>query len=79
MRREREKEREREALRIARHNELVALTALANIEADKRPVNAAKLALAAWPRDEDDTMTPKLAETLDALGRIVPNSANDAC
>ena len=57
----------------------VAFTALANIEADKRPVNAAKFALAAWPRDENDTMTPKLAETLDALAGIVPNFANDAC
>ena len=67
------REKEQRAFRIARHNELVALTALANIDADKRPVNAAKLALAAWPRDGDDTMTPKLPETLDALGRIVPN------
>ena len=57
----------------ARRNESVALTALANIEAYKRPVNAAKLALAAWPRDDDDKVTPKLAETLDALARIVPN------
>ena len=70
---ESEREKERRTLRIARHNESVALTALANIEADKRPVNAAKLALAAWPRDSGDTTTPKLAETLDALGRIVPN------
>ena len=44
-----------------------------NIEAERRPVNAAKLALAAWPRDSEDTMTPKLPETLDALGQIVPN------
>ncbi len=64
--------RERE-FRAARHNESVALTALANIEAERRPVNAAKLALAAWPRDSDDTMTPKLPETLDVLGKIVPN------
>ena len=75
---EREKERRafrsaQEALRVARHNESVALTALANLEADERPVNAAKLALAAWPRDVSDTVTPKLKETLDALGRAVPN------
>ena len=68
-----QRERERRTLEIARHNESVALTALANIEAERRPVNAAKLALAAWPRDSEDTMTPKLPETLDALGRIVPN------
>jgi WD40 repeat protein len=66
-------ENEQRAFRIARHNESVALTALANIEAEKRPINAAKLALAAWPRDPEDTVTPKLPETLDALGRIVPN------
>jgi WD40 repeat protein len=70
---ESEREKERRTLRIARHNESVALTALANIEAEKRPINAAKLALAAWPRGSNDTATPKLAETLDALGRIVPN------
>jgi hypothetical protein len=69
---ESEREQERRTLRIARHNESVALTALANIEAEKRPINAAKLALAAWPRDSNDTVTPKLAETLDALGRTVP-------
>ena len=46
---------------------------MANIEATKRPVKAAKLALAAWPRDGDDVATPKLKETLDALGQIVPN------
>ena len=51
--------------------ESVALTVLANIEAERRPVNAAKLALAAWPRDGDDAATPKLPETLDVLGRIV--------
>jgi WD40 repeat protein len=54
-------------------NQSVALTALANIEADKSRVNAAKLALAAWPRDAGDMAAPKLRETLDALGRIVPN------
>ena len=53
-------------------NESAALTALANIEAAKRPVNAAKLAVAAWPRDSADTR-PKLPETLDALGQAVPN------
>ncbi|HKN26897.1 MAG TPA: TIR domain-containing protein [Roseiarcus sp.] len=69
-----ERDKEQRAFRVARHNESVALTALANIEASKNHwVNAAKLALAAWPRDCKDTATPKLAETLDALGRIVPN------
>ena len=66
---ETEREKEQRALRIARHNESVALTALANVEADKRPVNAAKLALAAWPRDTNDKMSPKLLETLEVLGR----------
>ena len=70
---ETEREKERRALRVARHNKSVALTALANIEAEKRPVNAAKLALAAWPRDGHDTITPKRPETLDALTRIVHN------
>ncbi len=52
----------------------VALTALADIEADKHPVSAAKLALAAWPRDNRDLAArPRLGETLDALGRIVPD------
>jgi WD40 repeat protein len=69
---ETEREKERRILRIARHNESVALTALANMDAEKRPVNAAKLALAAWPRDRDDAMRPQLAETLDVVSRIVP-------
>ena len=64
---EREKEQraleeQQRAFRVARHNESVALTALANVEASQENwVNAAKLALAAWPRDESDTMRPKLA------------------
>ena len=53
-------------------NESVALTALANVEATSRRVNAAKLALAAWPRDASNSTTLKLPKTLDALG-IVPN------
>jgi hypothetical protein len=58
----------------AAKNESLALTALADVEAGRHPVNAAKLALAAWPRDRDDLLArPRLAETLDALGRIVPN------
>jgi WD40 repeat protein len=69
---QRRRERE-ETLARAVRNESVALTSLANIEAEKRPVKAAKLALAAWPRDNDDKTTPKLSETLDALGQIVPN------
>jgi WD40 repeat protein len=70
---ETEREKEQRVLRIARHNESVALTALANIEAEQRPVNAAKLALAAWPRDPLDMARPMLPETLDALSGIVPN------
>ena len=52
-------------------NQSAALTALANVEADKHPIKAAKLALAAWPRDGADP-APKLKETLDVLGRVVP-------
>jgi hypothetical protein len=69
---ETERDKEQRAFRVARHNESVALAALANIEAVKHPVNAAKLALAAWPRDSNDTATPKLA-ALDALGQVVPS------
>ena len=36
---------------VAQKNEQVALIALAVAEATKHPVSAAKLALAAWPRD----------------------------
>jgi WD40 repeat protein len=61
------------AAKKAVRNESVALTVLANIEAANHPINAAKLALAAWPRDKDDATTPKLSATLDVLGRIVPN------
>ena len=69
-----QRQRERgETLARAVKNKSLALTALANIEAARRPVNAAKLALAAWPRDSDETLIPKLPETLDVLGRIVPN------
>ena len=63
----------RDEVQIADNNLSIALTALAIVEAAKRPVSAAKLALAAWPRDGGDKATPKLAETLDALGQAVPN------
>jgi WD40 repeat protein len=53
-------------------NESLALTALAATEATKHPVDAAKLALAAWPRDTSDT-APKLDATLDVLGQVVPD------
>jgi WD40 repeat protein len=53
-------------------NESLALTALAATEATKHPVDAAKLALAAWPRDRSDT-APKLDETLDVLAEVVPD------
>jgi WD40 repeat protein len=51
-------------------NESLALTALAATEATKHPVDAAKLALAAWPRDTSDT-APKLDATLNVLGQVV--------
>jgi WD40 repeat protein len=57
----------------ATRNESFALTALAASEAEHRPVKAAKLALATWPRDAADTTVSKRPATLDALGRIVPN------
>jgi WD40 repeat protein len=53
-------------------NESIALTALADTEVQSRPVNGAKLALAAWPRDADDRIRPKRTETLDVLGEIAP-------
>ena len=53
-------------------NESLALTALAATEATKHPVDAAKLALAAWPRDRSDT-APKLEATLNVLGQVVPD------
>ena len=51
----------------------VSQTALAFREATTRPVDAAKLALASWPRASNDTKTVKLSMTLDALGQILPN------
>jgi len=57
----------REAIR----NQSVALTALGDVEAQQHPINAAKLALAAWPRDANDP-APKLDATLDLLGQVVP-------
>jgi WD40 repeat protein len=56
----------------ARRNASVALTALANVEAQSHPFNAAKLALAAWPRNGADIGKPKLPETVDVLRRLVP-------
>ena len=53
-------------------NEFLALTALAATEATKHPVDAAKLALAAWPRDRSDT-APELEATLNVLGQVVPD------
>jgi WD40 repeat protein len=54
-------------------NESVALAALAVSEAEKHPVNAAKFALAAWPRSDDDVSTPRLPIVLDAMGQVLPN------
>src|SRR5664279_4136465 len=54
-------------------NQSLALTALADNEAARRPVNATKLALAAWPRGDGATNDqPQLSETLHALSRSVP-------
>ncbi len=58
--------------KAARRNASLALTALASLDAERRPMNAAKLALAAWPRNVKDEM-PKLKETLDVLIRILPS------
>ena len=55
----------------AERNQSIAFTASAATEAPKHPVNAAKLVLAAWPRDKDDP-APKLPATLDLLGEVVP-------
>jgi len=52
-------------------NQSVALTALAVTEAVEHPIIAAKLALAAWPRDSADP-APKLDATLDLLGQVAP-------
>jgi len=60
------------AARTAIRNQSVALTALAVSEWQKHPVDAAKLALEAWPRNGGD-IVPKLTATLDALGQIVPD------
>ena len=46
---------------------------MAATEATKHPVTAAKLALAAWPRDSDDKATPKLPGALDILAQVVPD------
>ena len=48
-----------------------AETAMAESESARHPVEAAKLALAAWPIDGKD-IAPKLDATLDLLGRVVP-------
>jgi WD40 repeat protein len=68
----REKDAADEATKEAVSNESFALTALAASEAEQRPIKAAKLALATWPRDKADTTVSRPA-TLDALSRIVPN------
>ncbi len=55
-------------LRTARKNLFSALTGLALAELEQRPVNAAKLALATWPR-LGATDLPKREVTLDAVSR----------
>ena len=54
----------------ARRNQVAALAALANATLATDPTRAAKLALAAWPRREEDR-TPKLDVTVSALGGAV--------
>ena len=61
------------AERTAKSNQSVALAALAATEAASHPVDAAKLALAAWPRDIDDKATPQLSAKLDVLAQVVPD------
>ncbi len=59
------------AAATAIRNQSVALTALAEAELERHPIDAAKLALAAWPSDDSD-IAPKLDATLDLLGKVVP-------
>src|ERR1700732_5116023 len=54
----------------ARENFSSALTALAFTELEQRPVTAAELALAAWPRDAAMDL-PKREVTLNAVSRIL--------
>ena len=70
---EAERNRRAKELRTTRRNESTTLAWQAFDLATKNPVNAAKVALAAWPRNSDDTATPKLSLTLDALEQILPN------
>ena len=49
------------------------LTVMADSEALKHPIYAAKLALDAWPRSTDDHTRLKLPLTADVLFQIVPN------
>jgi TIR domain/WD domain, G-beta repeat len=58
---------EQETLR-AKANLASALTSLAFTELGERPANAAKLALAAWPRQGEPDL-PRLETTLNALSR----------
>jgi WD40 repeat protein len=61
----------------AKRNQTAALTALSKIAIQTNPTRAAKLALAAWPRDAKDR-TPQLAVTVTALGAAVPQLAERA-
>ena len=60
----------REALSTARNNLSSALAALAFAELERRPMDAAKLALAAWPRPGAMNL-PKREVTLNAVSRIL--------
>jgi WD40 repeat protein len=55
-------------LGVAKKNLWSALAALAVAEMDRRPINAAKLALAAWPRDATMAI-PKRDVTMNAVSR----------
>lgn len=62
------------AARTAANNAAGALASLARIEADRErgdPVKAAKLALAAWPRDQTSGLV-KVATAVDVLRDVLP-------
>jgi WD40 repeat protein len=58
--------------RAAEANQASALAALSTLALPASPVHAAKLALAAWPRDIK-SLAPRLQVALDALGAAAPN------
>jgi hypothetical protein len=60
----------RKEAQLAKQNQAAALTALSNITRPTNPALAAKLALAAWPRNNDDPAS-KLDVTIYALSEAV--------